>query len=338
MPIPSICILPALSGLGGPSSFRGRLARGLEKRGFVVHTRPDDPTTAAILVIGAPRSLIPTLLQARRRGVRVVQRLNGMNWIHRIRPLGLRYTLRAESNNLSLAFVRRWVAERVVYQSRFTHEWWDREYGLLKKPQRDIYNGVDLNEFSPGSAAPPTGYLRLLLVEAHFAGGFEQGLINAAHLLDRLHGSLPVPVELVAAGEISPEVRRLVESPQRRITFAGKVPAAEIPALDRSAHMLFSTDLNASCPNSVLEALACGLPVISYATGALPELVAQGGVIVPYGGDPWKLDVPDVDGLAKAALDVFQNQEKYRPAARRRAEELFGLDGMVERYLDILIG
>ncbi len=338
MPTPSICILPALSGLGGPASFRGRLARGLEKRGFAVHTRPEDPTTAAILVIGAPRSLIPTLLRARRRGVRVVQRLNGMNWIHRVRRLGLRYNLRAESNNLALAVVRRWVAERVIYQSRFTRDWWDRVYGSLKKPQKEIYNGVDLQEFQPAPANPPTDRLRILLVEAHFAGGFEQGLVNAAALLDRLEGSLPVPVELTVAGEISPEIRRQVEQPDRRIVFAGKVPAAEIPALDRSAHLLFSTDLNASCPNSVLEALACGLPVISYATGALPELVAEGGIVIPYGGNPWQLDPPDVDGLAEAARQVYRQQEKYRPAARRRAEDLFGLDEMVERYLDVLIG
>jgi len=81
---------------------------------------------------------------------------------------------------------------------------------------------------------------------------------------------------------------------------AGLIPRDAIPALDRSAHLLYSADLNAACPNSVIEALACGLPVAGFATGALPELVTgDSGRLVPYGGDPWKLDTPAVPALVE---------------------------------------
>jgi glycosyltransferase involved in cell wall biosynthesis len=50
--------------------------------------------------------------------------------------------------------------------------------------------------------------------------------------------------------------------------------------------MLFSADLNAACPNSVIEALACGTPVLGYDTGALPEMVPpKSGRIAHYGGN-----------------------------------------------------
>ena len=90
------------------------------------------------------------------------------------------------------------------------------------------------------------------------------------------------------------------------VHWAGLRPLESIPAIDRSAHLLYSSDMNPACPNSVIEALACGLPVAAFATGALPELVPPAaGCVAPYGGDPWRLDPPDIDGLASAALRVL---------------------------------
>jgi len=97
--------------------------------------------------------------------------------------------------------------------------------------------------------------------------------------------------------------------------------------------------MNAACPNSTIEALACGLPVVAFDTGALPELVTGGaGRIVPYGGDPWKLDPPDVVALARAAAEVLENQTRFRAGARQRAEDAFGLERMVTGYLESLLG
>jgi glycosyltransferase involved in cell wall biosynthesis len=88
----------------------------------------------------------------------------------------------------------------------------------------------------------------------------------------------------------------------------------------------------------VIEALACGLPVIAFDTGALPELLlGDSGLVTPYGGDPWKLEPPDVPALAQAALAVLADQPRFRSAARLRAEAAFGLDRMVEKYLDVLL-
>jgi glycosyltransferase involved in cell wall biosynthesis len=96
--------------------------------------------------------------------------------------------------------------------------------------------------------------------------------------------------------------------------------------------------LNPSCPNAVIEAIACGLPVVAFDTGALPELVqSDSGRVVPYGGNPWRLEPPNLDGLAQAAAEILANQGHYRMAARARAEAMFGLDKMIEGYLNILI-
>jgi glycosyltransferase involved in cell wall biosynthesis len=102
--------------------------------------------------------------------------------------------------------------------------------------------------------------------------------------------------------------------------------------------LLYSADINAACPNSVIEALGCGLPVVAFDTGALPELVnGDAGRITPYGGNPWRLDPPDIDGLARGASEVLENLERFQRGARRRAEQAFSLENMVEGYLQALL-
>ena len=110
-----------------------------------------------------------------------------------------------------------------------------------------------------------------------------------------------------------------------------------IPEIDRSAHLLFSSDIHPACPNAVIEALACGLPVVAFDTGSLKELVPDtAGVVSPYGSDPWKLEKPDVAGLARGAAKILADLPHYRLGARAHAESALGLDKMVEGYLRVL--
>ena len=84
----SICLLPFLKGIGGPASFHNKFSGALEQRAIHAHSDPNDPDCKTILVIGGTRHL-NILWSARRRGVRIIQRLDGMNWIHRKRNTGI---------------------------------------------------------------------------------------------------------------------------------------------------------------------------------------------------------------------------------------------------------
>jgi glycosyltransferase involved in cell wall biosynthesis len=107
----------------------------------------------------------------------------------------------------------------------------------------------------------------------------------------------------------------------------------------RSSHVLFSAEINPPCPNSVIEALACGLPVIGFDTGSLSELVqGEAGRLAVYGADEWKMEPPDIPALAAAATQVLQDQQNFRKAAREQAEAKFALDKMVDEYLNVLLG
>lgn len=335
-----ICLIPRLSGTGGPVSFQGKLAAGLARRGIEVCYDLADRPYDAVLVIAGTRGLLP-LWGARRRGVRVVHRLDGLNWLHRRRKTSLRHFLRSEINNRLVASIRRFLADCVVYQSRFVHDWWEDWYGATRIPWTVIYNAVDLSIYTPdGPQERPTDRFRMLLVEGSLAGGQDVGLANALKLAELLQFEHGFPMEVVVAGKLTPAQQAEWQSRARvPLTLLGVVPREKIPFLARSAHAYFSAEPNPPCPNSVIEALACGLPVVGFATGALPELVSgDAGRLVPYGGDPWKLDAPDVPALARAVTEVLREQPRFRAAARRHAKQTFGLDTMVGAYLEVLLG
>ena len=333
-----ICILPRVHGAGGLVSFQAKLKTGLQGRGFQVGNDPADPSCSVILITGGTSDL-PGILRARRRGVRIVQRLDGINWLHRRLRTGPRHFLRAEYGNRLLALLRSQVVTRVVYQSGFVRDWWSRQYGPERVSSVVIHNGVDLSVYTPdGPGERPTGVFRMLLVEGNLQGGYETGLETALGLAGQLADKFPL--ELMVAGRVAARLQMASQKKSRVPTlWAGLVPGAQIPTLARSAHFLYPADLNAACPNSVIEALACGLPAAGFATGALPELVTgDSGRLVPYGGDPWKLEKPDLPALALAAAEIMQNNASFRKSARLRAEQAFGLDAMLDRYLDVLLG
>jgi glycosyltransferase involved in cell wall biosynthesis len=335
-----ICLVPKLAGLGGTASFQARLTNELARRGTAVTYDLRDPEARVVLVIGGTRN-VQGLSAARARGALIVQRLGGMNWVHRRRFTGIRHYLRSELNNWLISSIRSRLADRFVYQSHFVQEWWQQRCGDPGKPAFIIHNGVDLSIFTPkGPASLPKERYRLLLVEGRLGGGYHQGLENAVELAHHLQARLGQTVELRVVGEVPGDLKNQVEkSRQIPIEWIGVVGRDSIPELDRSAHALFSADLNAACPNAVIEALACGLPVIAFDTGALKELVPPtAGRLSDYGSDVWRLEKPHVGNLADASLDIFINNKAYRREARKFAESRFSIEHMVDSYCKVWEG
>lgn len=334
--MPRICIVPRVDGLAGPASFRLKFENGLHSRGVDVTydiSRPSD----AILVLAGTRHLIP-LRRARSRGGPIVQRLDGINWVHRVRWTGLRYTIRAIYGNWNLSFIRARLADEVVYQSQFIKRWWEDWYRPARVPSSVIVNGVDLTQYTPdGLHERPSMHYRLLIVEGSIAGGLNSGLFSAVELASQL--SRKHKIELNIVGKVDSKTKnRIKDQIAFRIHFMDMVKREHIPWLMRSSHLLFSAEVNPPCPNSVIEALACGLPVIGFDTGSLSELVqGDAGRLAPYGANQWKLEQPDIQALAAAAEEVLEDNERFRKSAREQAEENLGLEKMVEKYLEILL-
>ncbi len=334
-----ICVVPKVHGVGGMVSFLQKFSKAVENHGVEVTNDLSDLPYAAVLVIGGTRDVLP-LYRVKQRGVRLVQRLDGINWIHRRRPVSLKHFLRAEYGNFILSLIRRFLADRIVYQSEFSRGWWNDWFGRLETPFSVVHNGVDLDVYRPVGQLFDLSTYRLLVVEGSLGGGYENGLENAVRLAEATTKRVNKPLEVIVVGEVGEALKAgWTAKSAVPIRWAGLVAQNEIPRMMNDSHALFSADVHPACPNSVIEALACGLPVVAYDTGSLAELVPpEAGVVVPYGGDSWNLEPPVVAPLAQGLAQVLENQDKFRAGARARAESAFSVQVMMERYLEALLG
>ncbi len=358
--------------MGGVGSFRIKFAQGLEARGIDVSYDLDDSRVDLILLLAGTKNL-GGLRRARQRGVPIIQRLDGVNWVQRVRWTGFRYHIRAEYGNAALSLIRHFFADGVVYQSAFTQGWWEDWYGKTRVPKTVIHNGVDLNVYKPISSLranevsealsktdeeiasavelphndesikpknAPAAVLggavekwKLVMIEGSMAGGLDAGLRWGVDLAEMLHQVHPTELRIVGRVDESRKAEILATA-QADIQFMGIVPRESIPEINRAADLYFSAEANPPCPNAVIEALACGTPVLGFKTGSLAELVPpSAGRTVPYGGDVWKLEQPDIAALAQAAQEILANQAAFSAGARQHAAENLGLDLMVDKYL-----
>ncbi|MBA2301618.1 MAG: GT4 family glycosyltransferase PelF [Acidobacteria bacterium] len=111
-----------------------------------------------------------------------------------------------------------------------------------------------------------------------------------------------------------------------RVRFLGH--REDVPDVLAEADVFVLPSRSEAFPNSVMEAMAAGVPVVASDVGGIPELVRDGatGRLVPPG---------NVDALANALLDLLGNPrqvEEFGRAGRRIIEQTYSFDRMVDQF------
>jgi teichuronic acid biosynthesis glycosyltransferase TuaC len=154
-------------------------------------------------------------------------------------------------------------------------------------------NGVDKKKFAVASSDESSALRAELGLDTHrrylvFVGRLHpvKGLIFLIEAIAKLkaEGRLRFDTILIGEGELRTRLESLIAqySLNNQVRLTGEVSHENVPKWLRAADAFCLPSITEGMPNVVLEAQACGLPVIATSVGALPELISpETGILVP---------------------------------------------------------
>jgi len=210
-----------------------------------------------------------------------------------------------------------------------------REYAFETTPEVPITvipNAIELSVFTPPRQREHEGSVRLLFVGRFNAFKNVETLLKAAAHLKKMEID-NFELQLIGDGEQRSSLERLTveEELTRQVHFLGWVDRDAILNFYRQADLFVTATTWEGMPNTVLEAMACGLPVVASRASGLEELVTEGV-------NGYLVDINDHVALADRLVDLIDNpyeRQRMGKESRKVAEQEFAWEYIAEQYVEI---
>jgi glycosyltransferase involved in cell wall biosynthesis len=196
-----------------------------------------------------------------------------------------------------------------------------------------VYNGVDTTQFSPTKNPSRRDEVNILCVGRLIERKGQDHLLRAFANLRSKFGS-PVRLTLVGTGDAEVSLKKLAADLRvaNNVHFTGVVSGDIVVQVFREADVFVLPSQNEGMSVAVLEAMACGLPVVVTDTGGTAELVQENvnGFVIPWS------NVNDL--TEKLALLVRDQQLRHRMGnASRQTAMNFSWSAMARKYLELCV-
>jgi len=279
-----------------------------------------------LLSAGAPD--FDLVARAKGKGVKVVVNQNGV-YYPAVRPEDWESANEPIKRMLGLA-------DYVLYQSKFAKKIAAKVVGEPFCPSAILYNAVDTRRFTPETRTEGEGYVRLIstgFVHTHSRLHRMERLFEALAILASMRSDWHFqftgvfePDYVHTAGDV---IARL--GLEEHVEFADPYDSADAPEVYGRGDVYLHYAPMDCCPNSVLEAMASGVPVVYAALGGTPELVGKkAGIGVPAATSLKEATFCDPQQYAKAVSILMDRHAQAGKAARQRAVERFDLRKWVD--------
>lgn len=239
-----------------------------------------------------------------------------------------------DGNNVRYQRLRRWLlplAQRVVALSHELADYLRNKVGVAGSKIDVICNGVDCDRFTPATTQRAGNALRFVSVGRLQDVKDPLNVLRAFAALTTLRPELALQLSLVGDGPLLGTCEQFVRAHnlQDKVELAGA--ASDVPQRLRLADVYLLGSRVEGISNTVLEAMASGLPVIATRVGGNAELIVDGetGFLVP---------AEQPEAMAAAMRHYADDRAllgRHGAAARTRAVAEFSLAGMMARYQNL---
>lgn len=289
----------------------------------IVHSRNLAALEAQLVTLG-----LPGTKRIHGEHGRDMSDLDGSNWKYTLfrsltRPLIDHYIAVSED-------LKNWLLDRV---------------GVNPLKIRQIYNGVDLTKFTNQTKVRSNHIPPSLSDEHNLVIGTvgrltpvkdQQGLLDAVALLLKLNPSFVDRLQLLIVGDGA--LRNALELHAKKLGLSEQVwfvgDREDVPQLLQCMDIFVLPSLAEGISNTLLEAMACSLPVVATRVGGTPEIIADGeqGLLV---------QPQNPDALARALLQLLNDEvlrKQYGSSGRKKVERFFNWESTVSNYADVYLG
>lgn len=223
-------------------------------------------------------------------------------------------------------------SDGVTAVSRFLREKTLTNFNL-DRPVEVIPNFVNVNEWKHHESEGER-------LRQQFAPNGEKVLVHASNfrpvkrvtdvvrVFAQVHEKVPSKLVMVGDGPDRAEAERLCREMGicQDVRFLGKQTA--LPEIFSASDLFLMPSQSESFGLSALEAMSCGLPVLTSSVGGIPELNV-------HGTTGYISEIGDIDRMARYAIDLLSDRKKYERfslAARERAVTQFSAKDIVPMY------
>ncbi|MDW3095921.1 MAG: TIGR03088 family PEP-CTERM/XrtA system glycosyltransferase [Gammaproteobacteria bacterium] len=236
------------------------------------------------------------------------------------------------------------LVHRYIGLSKHIVNYLNQDAGIPKEKLTQIYNGVDADRFcfslkqATDLSAFPEGFITQNTILIGTVGRMEPvkdqlTLVDAFIQLARRsnYQQKNLRLAIIGDGELRPQAQAKLDAAD--LSAQAWLPGSrdDVNSLMSSMDIFVLPSRNEGISNTILEAMASGLPVIATRVGGNPELVVEGttGVLVP------SENVGEMTNALEAYVENEQKRQADGQAARELIAERFRLEHMVDKYISV---
>lgn len=215
----------------------------------------------------------------------------------------------SSNKNLHIVTVSQWLFDYV------------KQSFLGEKDVRVIHNGIDISKFKYKKKSKDRNKGKFIILGVSSVWNKSKGLYDFYELRKQLSDDY----HIVLIGLTLEQIEKLPKGIEGHTRTSN---VSELADYYTHADIFVNPTYADSFPTVNLEALACGIPVVTYRTGGSPEAVDEKtGIVVEQG---------DVEGLLNSIERIKESDNLYNgDLCRKRAEECFDKNNCYQQYINI---